>query len=162
MGQRILIPNDIASQTTQSSIDRSKQSVNDKALEKDSSSNLNALNASSEEIVTIDSDLASQQKKNQNLFAAEQPELFVYNDKNDEVTTQIISQPQPKEEQNGWLKIVSNTPAEIREKPNPFSKIVTTLPPGTRLPWFEKDGAWYKITTTKVEGYIYEEFVEKD
>lgn len=162
VGQRILIPTDIASQTTQSSIDRSKPSVNDEAVEKDSSSNLNALNASSEEIVTIDSDLASQQKKNQNLFAAEQPELFVYNDKNDEVTTQIISQPQPKEEENGWLKIVSDTPAEIREKPNPFSKVVTTLPQGTRLPWFEKDGAWYKITTTKVEGYIYEEFVKKD
>lgn len=150
VGQRILIPTDIALQSTNT------------RPEKDSSSNLNALNASSEEIVTIDSDLASQQKQNQSLSAAEQPELFVYNDKNDEVTTQIISQPQPKEEQKGWLRIVSNTPAEIREKPNPFSKLVTTLPPGMRLPWFEKDGAWYKITTKKVEGYIYEEFVKKD
>ena len=150
VGQRILIPADFTLQSTYT------------FPEKDSSSNLSALNASSEETVTIESKIPNQQKKNQNLFAAEQQEQLDYNKKYDEETTQIASLPQQKEEQKGWLRIVSDTPAKIREKPNPFSKVATTLPQGTRLPWFEKDGAWYKITTTKVEGYIYEEFVKKD
>ena len=150
VGQRILIPADITLQSTYT------------FPEKDSSSNLSALNASSEETVTIESEIPNQQKKNQNLSAAEQQEQLDYNKKYDEETTQIASLPQQKEEQKGWVKIIGNTPAEIKEKPNPFSKVVTTLPQGMRLPWFEKDGAWYKITTKEVEGYIYEEFVKKD
>jgi len=150
VGQRILIPTDITLQSTNTS------------TEKDSSSNLNVLNASSEGTVTVENDLSNQQKKNQKLPAAEQPEQLDYNKKYDEETTQIASLPQQKEEQKGWIKIISDTPAEIREKPNPFSRVITTLPQGTRLHWFEKDGAWYKITTKEVEGYIYEEFVKKD
>jgi hypothetical protein len=56
---------------------------------------------------------------------------------------------------------IKGADAEIREKPDPQSRIIGTAPSGTVLESEEKEGEWYKIAiTANVYGYIHQSWAE--
>jgi uncharacterized protein YgiM (DUF1202 family) len=69
---------------------------------------------------------------------------------------------EPIELQPGhYIRVLESEPAGFLEEPDVFSKVIGSIPGGTRLPYIEKTKGYYLIEYESKKGYVYKSFCEE-